>query len=369
MKKNNHINKKRVLVFSVLIFFCQILLIKFDYFDGSIDKDKPYDEIEHALSDESIDNGIVVNEKKDARDINETTFKANTKKERIDAKNKKEPYYTLGDIGKAPSRLKPVIIKRPPKGMTVDNINMKPDPTATNDNNMPYKDYVIFYPQHQDDEVLWAGSAIRYAIRSRGADHVFVALVSSGTGHKIFKKNEFKNMTQRQKAEYRNREFMESCHHLGIPKENIFFIYKERGDWRTDFKLERKFALEMEKKYKSVTHITHSYKYDDHFMHRANGQTLYELWKEDKIGDLRFYLKPFLVKYVDASKNILNVYSVNNEEDYTRIKDACKAYKYINPDMLRAGIGYKTDFLSFDSLVYDSSQKSYIIIQNNKTEG
>ena len=64
MKKINHINKKRVLLFSVLIFFCQILLIKFDYFDGSIDKDKPYDEIEHALSDESIDNGIVVNEKR-----------------------------------------------------------------------------------------------------------------------------------------------------------------------------------------------------------------------------------------------------------------------------------------------------------------
>lgn len=92
-----------------------------------------------------------------------------------------------------------------------------------------YKDYVIFYPQHQDDEVLWAGSAIRYAIRARGADHVLIALVSSGTGHKIFKKNEFKNMTQRQKAEYRNREFMESCRHLGIPKKKyIFYIQGKR---------------------------------------------------------------------------------------------------------------------------------------------
>ena len=88
MKKNNYI-KKKILVFSALIFFCQIFLIKFDCFDGSIDRDKPYDEIEHALSDKSIDDGIVINEKKDARDINETTFKANTKKERIDAKNKK----------------------------------------------------------------------------------------------------------------------------------------------------------------------------------------------------------------------------------------------------------------------------------------
>jgi len=42
-----------------------------------IDRDKPYDEIEHALSDKSIDDVIVINEKKDARDINETTFKVN----------------------------------------------------------------------------------------------------------------------------------------------------------------------------------------------------------------------------------------------------------------------------------------------------
>lgn len=39
-----------------------------------------------------------------------------------------------------------------------------------------YKDYVIFYPQHQDDEVLWAGSAIRYAIRARGADPQFICI-------------------------------------------------------------------------------------------------------------------------------------------------------------------------------------------------
>lgn len=363
------VNKKRLLLVFVAIVAGQFMIIKSDYFDKNIDRDKPYEEIEATLMDDSIENGVVVDDKKDIRDINKSTFEYNTKKEKKEAKKKKDPYYTLGDIGKAPRRLDKIIAIRPPKGKNVDNINRRPDPNKNNDKNKPFARYVIFYPQHQDDEVLWAGSAIRDAIRKRGRNNVFVALVSSGTGHKIFSEKQFDGLDIKEKAEYRNREFLDSCKNLGIPRKNIFFIYKERGDWKTDFKLEREFALKMEKKYKSVTHITHSYKYDDHFMHRANGQTLYDLWTKDKIKDLRFYLKPFLVEYVDASNNTLNVYTVNNQEDYNRIKNACRSYKYVDPRKKRAGIGYRTDYLSFDSLVYDPNQKSYIIIQNNKKKG
>ncbi len=87
------------------------------------------------------------------------------------------------------------------------------------------------------------------------------------------------------------------------------------------------------------------------------------------IKDLRFYIKPFLLEYVDASLNNLNVYSVYKKEDYDRIRDACRAYKYINPAKCRAGIGYKTDYMSFDKLVYSKDQRSFIIIQNNKIKG
>lgn len=358
--------RNRFIIVLVPIIFMIYMGVGFLFDISDKDFNKPYEEIETPLDEKGIVDGVVIDDQKDKKDISEKTFEANKKKEK---KEKKDHYYTLGDIGKATNRLKPVKIIRPPKGMNVDNISQVPDPQNTNKNNMPFKDYVVFYPQHQDDEVLWAGSAIREAINARGRDHVFIVLVSSGTGHKIFKKPEFKNMSLKEKAEFRNREFLESCKALGIPRDNIYFIYKQRGDWKTDFKLERDFALKMEKKYKSVTHITHSYKYDDHFMHRANGQTLYELWKKGQISDLRFYIKPFLLEYVDATKNVLNVYSVNKIEDYNRIKEACMAYKYINAKKMRNGIGYKTDFLSFDALVYDQGEKSYIIIQNNKTEG
>lgn len=365
--KNNKWKIRKIAIVSIFILAvgAQFFAIK-KYIKDS----NPYKEIQHPLGDDAIKNGVVVDENMDKRDIDAKTFgNITTKIKEKHKKKKDEHYYTLGDLGSIAVRMKPVVLPMPPEGLTVDNITRVPSPINQNSLNKPFKKYVVFYPQHQDDEVLWAGSAIRAAINERGADHVFIALVSSGTGHKIFKEGHFKNMTLKEKAEYRNREFLESCKSLGIPRKNIFFLYKERSDWKTDFNFERKFALKMEKKYKSVTHITHSYKYDDHFMHRANGETLYKLWKNGGIDDLRFFIKPFLLKYVDAENNYLNVYSVHTQKDYDMVKNACKAYKYVNFDKARYGIGYKTDYMSFDKLVYDRNERSFIIVQNNKKRG
>lgn len=59
-----------------------------------------------------------------------------------------------------------------------------------------FNDYVVFYPQHQDDEVLWGGSAIVEAIRQRGSDHVFVVLVSDGSGVNVFKNKQYKGLSR-----------------------------------------------------------------------------------------------------------------------------------------------------------------------------
>ncbi|WAW14446.1 hypothetical protein [Peptostreptococcus equinus] len=362
-------NIKIFTILALTIVSLQLILLKTGYFSNDADN-KEYAEIQHPLEDKkTIKDGVVVDNKKDKKDITEKVFEKNTKKQKKISKKNKDNYYTIGDMVQVPNRLKPVKIQAPPKGMDIDNIDLTPDYINNNGLNEPFKDYVVFYPQHQDDEVLWAGSVIRDAINRRGASHVFIALVSSGTGHKMFKTEQFKGMSDIEKAEYRNREFISSCLSLGIPKENIIFIYKKRDDWKTDFNLEKEFAIEMENKYKSVTHFTHSYKYDDHFMHRANGETLYKLWQNGQIKDLRFYLKPFLVKYVDASTNTLNIYSASSKTDYDMIRRACQAYKYTNVEKRRAGIGYKTDGLSFNSLVYDKNEKSYVIIQSNKTKG
>ena len=53
--------------------------------------------------------------------------------------------------------------------------------------NREFNQNVVFYPQHQDDEVLWGGSAILRAIETCGKDNVYVVLVSDGLGVNVFK--------------------------------------------------------------------------------------------------------------------------------------------------------------------------------------
>lgn len=57
-----------------------------------------------------------------------------------------------------------------------------------------FGDTVVFYPQHQDDETLWAASAILEAIQERGADNVYVVLVSYGTGIKVLKDEKYSQL-------------------------------------------------------------------------------------------------------------------------------------------------------------------------------
>ena len=74
--------------------------------------------------------------------------------------------------------------------------------------NREFNQNVVFYPQHQDDEVLWGGSAILRAIETCGRDNVYVVLVSDGLGVNVFKDEAYKNMTKEQKKEIRDKEFM-----------------------------------------------------------------------------------------------------------------------------------------------------------------
>ena len=140
--------------------------------------------------------------------------------------------------------------------------------------NRPFKENVVFYPQHQDDEVLWGGSALRRAINILGADHVFVVLVSDGSGVNVFKDKTYENTSREEKEKLRNKEFYAALYDLGIKKENILILADMDNKRGSHFELMREVALNFEQKYKSVTHIAHTYKYDDHIMHRKNGKVI-----------------------------------------------------------------------------------------------
>ena len=221
-----------------------------------------------------------------------------------------------------------------------------------------FNNYVVFYPQHQDDEVLWGGSAIRQAIKECGADNVFVVLVSDGTGVNVFNDRKYKNMTRKEKEDLRNNEFKESLNNLGIKEENIIILADIDNKVGNHFELMEKIALEFEHKYKSVTHIAQSYKYDDHPMHRKNGKVIYNLYKNGEINDCMFFLKPKYISKVPIDKRA--IYIAKNREDYNSIRSACMAYKTVNSKIEKMGIGYTSAHNYFDSLLNDECLTSIL---------
>ena len=224
--------------------------------------------------------------------------------------------------------------------------------------NRPFKANVVFYPQHQDDEVLWGGSAIRRAINTRGADHVFIVLVSDGSGVNVFKDKIYKNISRKEKEELRNKEFYAALYDLGIKKENIFILPDMDNKKSVHFDLMREMALKFEEKYKSVTHVAHTYKYDDHIMHRKNGKVIYNLYKDEKIKDVMFYLKPRYMKKIPLDKRV--IYKATDYGDYQSIINACNEYRVIDKEKNRKGIGYISAHSHFDQLLDDPELTSVL---------
>ena len=123
-----------------------------------------------------------------------------------------------------------------------------------------FGDTVVFYPQHQDDETLWAASAILEAIQERGADNVYVVLVSYGTGIKVLKDEKYSQLSNMQKYEYREREFLDAVKQLGVKQENIILLPRINNSESTSFELMEQTALDFEHRFKNVTHVAHTYK-------------------------------------------------------------------------------------------------------------
>ncbi|WP_455542144.1 PIG-L family deacetylase [Intestinibacter sp.] len=217
-----------------------------------------------------------------------------------------------------------------------------------------FKDNVVFYAQHQDDETLWASSAIIDAINQVGADHVYVVQVSYGTGIKVFNNEEtFKNMTKMEKYKCREREFLDAVKALGVKRKNVILLSRINKSDSTSFELMEKVALHFEKSLKSVTHVAHTYKLDWHLQHLKNGSVIQCLYNADKIKDVMYFVKPEYEKYISDNEKI--VFKTMAKEDREKIKKACYAYKEIDVNKKRYGIGYKSDHRSFERLMRNYS--------------
>ena len=225
--------------------------------------------------------------------------------------------------------------------------------------NREFKNHVIFYPQHQDDETLWGASAIVEALKECGEDNVYVVLVSDGSGVNVFNQlEEFKGITRKEKSMLRNNEFRLALNNLGVKDNNIIILSEKTKKQGTHYDLMEKTILDFENKFRSVTHIAQHYKYDNHPMHRKNGEVLKKLSDEGKIKDARYFIKPDYVKCIPKDK--IKRFTANDEESKKKVKAALDAYKIKDEKNKLFGIGYISTHNYFDHLYNDPEYTSTI---------
>lgn len=224
--------------------------------------------------------------------------------------------------------------------------------------NKKFEEHVVFYPQHQDDEVLWGGSAIINAINQCGKDNVYIVLVSDGSGVNVFKNKKYKNLSRKEKEELRNNEFRAALDKLGVKKENILILPDIEDKNGTHYNLMEEKIVMFEKELKSVTHVAHHYKYDDHIMHRKNGRVLKKLYDEGKVKKALYFIKPQYVK--DIPQNNRVIYTAKTQDIAKTIRSSLEEYKIINKEHKQFGIGYISAHSYFDKLLRDPELKSVL---------
>lgn len=223
-------------------------------------------------------------------------------------------------------------------------------------NSYLYEDTVVFYTQHQDDETLFAGSAIVDAIESVGRENVYIVLITKGDKSAVFNQDRYLSLSDDEKAMLRNNEFMAAVDRLGVASDNI--ILCNQNEYEVDYKSLSDLIEGFESHFNSVTHIVHSYKYDIHSEHMKAGQIIYDLYNEGKIKDTRFF-----ARFTEGDRIPLEylIQAVSdNEVERNKVMEACDEYKLDNGDMIREGIGYKSVGWMFNSLKNDKNTTSYL---------
>lgn len=235
------------------------------------------------------------------------------------------------------------------------------DIDTTKIKNKEFNENVVFYPQHQDDEILWGVSAITKAIEECGADNVYIVLVSDGSGVNVFTRNPiFTKIPRKEKEKLRNNEFKAALQELGVKDKNIIILADEDNKLGTHYELMEKTILKFEQELGSVTHIAHHYKYDDHIMHRKNGEVLKRLRDEHKIKDARYFMKPKYVKDIPEEKR--EYYKSETEEERDKAKKAINQYKTIDVNKGKLGIGYTSAHSYFGNLYKDPNYTSVLSV-------
>ena len=282
-------------------------------------------------------------------------------------------YYTGG--GKIKGPVKEVIY-------TLETKKVNSNPTLEFN-----KSKVVFYVPHQDDEVLYYGQTIMKAIKEKGANNVFVVMITDGAGSALATKADIKaklvdskllsnkNASEAEtKAAFskaRDNEYMAACLALGLPKSNILF---NDVSGKTRLKDGKVVAADVkatmnyfEEKYKGdVTHITYTFKFDYHKDHRALGTALNELYydlntRADAFSSVYFIIR---ANYDNQNGSTSGVKLITLKEitNGDKLRNALNCYiqpfKSTDLTKVRIGIGGISVKSEFESVITKVTNKT-----------
>ncbi len=224
-------------------------------------------------------------------------------------------------------------------------------------------DVVVFYPEHPDDEVLWGGSAIRAALDSKGADNVYVVLVSRGLGATPFlAPRGFGGLTGAQRGQLREDEFRAAMAALGVASRNIVVLSDPAPRPEDGFSQMRQAALGFERRAtaagQTVTHVAHSYALDNNGLHRGNGRVIKDLVDQGKIADALFWVKPEFKYNVPAGA--LLRFQALTPADSAAVHAAIGTYMRTSPAAGLEAIGFRSTPWYFYMLEWDTNLTSLL---------
>lgn len=224
-------------------------------------------------------------------------------------------------------------------------------------------DVVAFYPEHPDDEVLWGASAIRAAVDQKGADDVYVVLVSQGRGADPWPRPPgWDALSPTERGDLRVHEFRAAMRALGLLDDHVI-VLPDRVPGPADNLAElRTTALRLqraaEREGKSMTHVAHSYALDSNSFHRGDGEVIRSLLDEGEITSALFWIKPWYRFQVPAGELVR--FQALTPDDVDAVRAAMRAYTTSDPSDGRLAVGFRSTPLYFALLGMDPRATSVL---------
>ncbi|MDO3411682.1 PIG-L family deacetylase [Saccharibacillus sp. CPCC 101409] len=224
----------------------------------------------------------------------------------------------------------------------------------------------LFFVPHQDDEALTFGAAIRNHLDA--GDECHVILYTDGSASNVFKQlngeirsSLYKKILDPKLEGYtpldrtdltrcRNDEFLRSCLALGLPVENVHFM-QDMQDGTTTVEDCEELIRSFTDRYHGARVKTFTDLGGNHRDHANMGTAGLNLYRQEKIADLRLYVEPYNLRQAKKAKKGLQLHKERPGRSKQYVVASLSEYKKWNPALEQFAIGYHSVRKEIDAVI------------------